>query len=83
MCDFHREKAWGEWLSKAEHGVSDMKGAVLEALRRIATSADALALGKNIQSLKESTAWKKSIHLQEYFNTYWGRHLTVSKYRAF
>ena len=81
VCDFHREKAWSEWLSKAEHGVSDMKGAVLEDLRRIATSADALTLGKNIQTLKESAAWKKSIHLQEYFNSYWGRHLTVSKCR--
>ncbi len=83
VCDFHREKAWSEWLSKADHGVSDMKSAVLEDLRRIATSADALTLGKNIQSLKESAAWQKSIHLQQYFNTYWGRHLTVSIYRPF
>ncbi|CAH3173680.1 unnamed protein product [Porites evermanni] len=36
LCDFHREQAWEQWVSKAPNGVSDCKEEVLTHIRRVA-----------------------------------------------
>ena len=77
MCDFHREKAWGEWLSKASNGVSEYKGEVLKYLRNVANSANRAQLGENIEVLQNSKPWKESVQLQKYFSDFWELHLEV------
>ena len=77
ICDFHREKAWSEWLSKSEHGVSESKAQVLDLLRAIANSPSLAALEKNVATLKLSEPWKKSLQLRSYFD-FWGKHMKVS-----
>ena len=77
LCDFHREKAWHEWLSKADHGLSNRKDEILVYLRNIATSANKHMLDRNIQVFKESEIWKQSRRLQQYFTEYWQPHIQV------
>lgn len=77
MCDFHREKAWGEWLSKSSNGVSMYKDEVLRHLRNIAQSENQATLDENIQALKKSRPWKESVQLQNYFLDFWGLYLEV------
>lgn len=77
LCDFHREKAWNEWLSKIDHGVSNRKDEVLGFLRTIATSASKLDLEKNTLAFKNSEIWKQSPSLQEYYTVYWETHIEV------
>ncbi|XP_046840157.1 uncharacterized protein LOC124434315 [Xenia sp. Carnegie-2017] len=75
VCDFHREKAWGEWLSKSSNGVSMYKDEVLRHLRNIAQSENQATLDENIQALKKSRPWKESVQLQNYFLDFWGLYL--------
>ena len=58
LCDFHREKAWNEWLSKIDHGMSTRKDEVLGYLRSIASSASKVDLEKNTLAFKSSEVWK-------------------------
>ena len=83
MCDFHREKAWSEWLSKGSNSVSEYKDEVLRHLQNIAKSANQASLDENINALKESKPWKESVQLQKYFSNFWGLYLEVrfSQYR--
>ena len=71
LCDFHREKAWNEWLSKVDHGVASHKQEVLGYLRNIANSSSKHVLEKNILTLKNSGIWTQSPRLQEYYNEHW------------
>ena len=50
-CDFHREKAWNECVSKGTNGVSENRAEVLLYLRNIAKSANEDAL-KSIYNTK-------------------------------
>ena len=77
VCDFHREKAWNEWVSKSTNGVTGYREEVLQNLRKIAKSANKMELDENIKLLKESKAWKSSVQLQKYFPEFWGLHLQV------
>ena len=77
VCDFYREKAWNEWVSKGTNGVSENRAEVLLYLRNIAKSANEDALKENIRTLKESHVWRQSIQLQKYFTEFWGLHLQV------
>lgn len=36
VCDFHRKKAWNEWVSKTSNGVSESRDEVLQYLSNIA-----------------------------------------------
>ena len=77
LCDFHWEKAWNEWLAKTEHGFSGCKEEVLSYLRSIASSSSKLVLDTNIKIFKESTIWKQSPRLQQYFTENWLPHIQV------
>ena len=77
ICDFHREKAWNEWVSKSSNGVSERKDIVLQYLRNIAKSSNQNDLQQNIIMLKESQVWKESVPLQKYYTEFWGLHLKV------
>jgi hedgehog interacting protein len=77
VCDFHREKAWNEWVSKGTNGVAECRDEVLEYLRNIAKSANKIALEENIKLLKASNVWRQSVQLQKYFTEFWGLHLQV------
>jgi hedgehog interacting protein len=77
VCDFHREKAWNEWVSKTTNEVSENRAEVLQYLRNIAKSANQRELQHNITVLKKSQPWKESVPLQKYFTEFWGLHLQV------
>ena len=77
VCDFHREKAWNEWVSKTTNGVTESREVVLQYLRNIAKSANQIELEQNILMLKESQVWKQSVKLQKYFTEFWGLYLQV------
>ena len=77
LCDFHREKAWNEWLSKIDHGMSTRKDEVLGYLRSIASSASKLDLEKNTLAFKSSEVWKNYPTLQKYYTEHWETHKEV------
>lgn len=77
VCDFHREKAWNEWINKRSNGTYLYKHELLQLLRNIANSTSQIALQKNIDALKNSHLWKESLQLQKYFDEFWGLHLQV------
>lgn len=77
FCDFHREKAWNEWINKRSNGTYLYKHELLQLLRNIANSTSQIALQKNIDALKNSHLWKESLQLQKYFDEFWGLHLQV------
>jgi hypothetical protein len=68
VCDFQREKAWGEWLSKSSNGVKEYKDEILGYLRVIAKSMSQTNLEENINVLCNSRPWDKSPQLQKYFS---------------
>lgn len=54
LCDFHREKAWLEWISKSDNGVSGNKDEVLCLLRSIANSRTLKEFEKAVAAMKKS-----------------------------
>ena len=71
LCDFHREKAWGEWINKSDHGVSEHRGDILRYLRAIARSTKVKEFEDAVKIMKESTLWKSSLKLQKWQEGKW------------
>ncbi|CAB4042507.1 hedgehog interacting [Paramuricea clavata] len=71
LCHFHREKAWREWISKSDHGVSDHKDEILRYLRSIAHSTTTNKIEDAVKTMKESTLWKSSLKLQKWQEGKW------------
>ncbi|XP_066303195.1 uncharacterized protein [Branchiostoma lanceolatum] len=57
LCDFHREKAWVEWVRKKDHGVSDVQETVLELLRDVASAATPEEYKQSLSRLHDSSRW--------------------------
>ena len=53
LCDFHREKAWNEWMNKGDNCVADGKDVVLPLLRAIANATSFEECAQADESLKE------------------------------
>lgn len=78
LCDFHREKAWGEWVRKQDHQVSQKEDA-LAKMRAIAR-ADTLEMYEEaVQALKDSQNWRENRAFQNWFRDTW---LSESKVSA-
>ena len=71
LCDFHREKAWGEWINKSDHGVSEHRDEILRYLRAIARSTTVAEFEDAVKIMKESTLWKSSMKLQKWQEGKW------------
>ena len=71
LCDFHREKAWSEWISKSDHGVSQDRDEILRYLRSIAHSTTIQQFEDAVKIMKESTIWKSSLKLQRWQEGKW------------
>ncbi|XP_066935327.1 uncharacterized protein [Clytia hemisphaerica] len=59
LCDFHREQAWGRWLSATKNGMRQHKKRALEFLRAIARSESNVEFELNFQLVKEDLIWKE------------------------
>ncbi|CAH2329516.1 hedgehog interacting, partial [Pelobates cultripes] len=69
--DFHREKAWTEWVTKKDHGVYESRQHVLSMLRKIALAASFEDHQKALGALTESHIWHKSDTLRQWFSNKW------------
>ncbi|XP_035685999.1 uncharacterized protein LOC118422494 [Branchiostoma floridae] len=71
LCDFHREKAWVEWVRKRDHGVFDDQRTVLCLLRNIAAATTHDEYNMRVDQLKASNIWQQSAQLRTWFSTKW------------
>ena len=71
LCDFQREKVWGEWISKTDNGCLGIKEDVLFALRAIANTPSEEECSLAIASLQKRYVWKSSPKLQRWFENVW------------
>ncbi|CAH3173684.1 unnamed protein product [Porites evermanni] len=55
LCDFHREQAWEQWVSKAPNGVSDCKEEVLTHIRRVAHASSSPKYEDAVKALMASS----------------------------
>ncbi|KAM4032539.1 uncharacterized protein ACNLHF_019753 isoform 2-T2 [Anomaloglossus baeobatrachus] len=70
LCDFHREKAWTEWVNKKEHGIHEKKK-VLALLRGIALACSREEHNAALVNLTSSNVWKKNEMLKTWFSHKW------------
>ena len=71
VCDFHREKAWWEWLSNNNHGISHHIDEVLEKMRCAANAVNEDAYTIALHNLRAIMVWKESAKLQAWFTSTW------------
>ncbi|XP_078695173.1 uncharacterized protein LOC144924097 [Branchiostoma floridae x Branchiostoma belcheri] len=71
LCDFHREKAWVEWVRKGANGVSHDQETVLGLLRGVAGAATQEELDRSLIELQESSFWKENERLRNYMSNIW------------
>ncbi|OCT81572.1 hypothetical protein XELAEV_18028395mg [Xenopus laevis] len=55
LCDFHREKAWSEWLNKKAHGVQNVK-VILQMIRDVAKATTMESHTKALAALTKKKA---------------------------
>lgn len=78
LCDFHREKAWTQWVNATEHSVRENREEVLGRLRFIAKSNTIAEYEERVDMLKSSTLWRSKPKLANWFNKQWLPHHEVS-----
>lgn len=85
ICDFHREKAWNEWMNKVDNCVVDEKDVVLPHLRAIANAASLEECAQAEESQKRSHDWRRTSNFNVVFkiNGYLTRRLDVYDYLYF
>ena len=73
LCNFHREQAWGRWLSTVANEMRMHKAMVLVFLRRIAESQTEINFENNIKDFMESEIWQHehSKKLRDWFSKTW------------
>ena len=71
LCDFHREQAWTRWVSATKNKVKEYKIEVLARLRRLAKAESEVQYHKMLHELRESSIWKDSPALQQWFSNQW------------
>lgn len=69
FSDFHREKAWDEWIQK-EHRVADKEDA-LAKLKAIATSLTTQQFEEAVKALMASHTWEQNPVFQSWFSDMW------------
>ena len=82
LCDFHREKAWGEWASKTDNGVTQIRDTVLSLLRAVANAPSIAECDDAIAKLRKSFIWQSNARLQKWFENTWLPEKKVSLDRA-
>ncbi|OCT81634.1 hypothetical protein XELAEV_18028457mg [Xenopus laevis] len=70
LCDFHREKAWSEWLNKKVHGVQNVKK-ILQMIRNVAKATTMESHNEALLTLKKSQDWKKNETFRKWFSMKW------------
>ncbi|XP_047129189.1 uncharacterized protein LOC100213006 isoform X2 [Hydra vulgaris] len=83
ISDSSREKAWKDWLSDDQNGVSEHQDEMLMHLKAIAQSFSEDTLNAAARELEESEVWKTSDKLRNWFQFNWLAHAKrwVSGYR--
>ncbi|XP_073524300.1 uncharacterized protein [Phyllobates terribilis] len=71
LCDFHREKAWTEWVNQKVHGVHENKKEVLALLRGIALASSREEHDTALATLTSSNVWKRNKMLRMWFSHKW------------
>ncbi|XP_040280115.1 uncharacterized protein LOC120995157 isoform X2 [Bufo bufo] len=71
LCDFHREKAWTEWLNKKDHGVRAHKKEILALLRNVALTTKMEDHELALKVLTSSNIWKQSKTLRAWLSHKW------------
>lgn len=75
LCDFHREKAWVEWVRRKENGCGED---TLALLREIANSSTEEDFQLHLAQLRESAAWEENGKLRHWFTRTWLPEVQVS-----
>nr|XP_020447011.1 COP9 signalosome complex subunit 9 isoform X1 [Monopterus albus]XP_020447012.1 COP9 signalosome complex subunit 9 isoform X1 [Monopterus albus] len=70
LCDFHREKAWLEWMKNVDHGVLNQDEA-LASLKRIAAVGTLQEYKQAFKQLQESEEWTRNPLFQTWLQTTW------------
>ncbi|XP_065067607.1 uncharacterized protein LOC135693148 [Rhopilema esculentum] len=71
LCDFHPEQAWTRWVSATKNKVNEYKIEVLARLGRLAKAESEVQYHKMLHELRESSIWKDSPALQQWFSNQW------------
>ena len=75
ICDFHREQAWGRWLSRKTNGMAHLKEKALAAMRKIARARTETEFLKEVESLKQDEdLWSNSMYKKYMENTWLKEH---------
>ncbi|KAI8516096.1 hypothetical protein Bbelb_069090 [Branchiostoma belcheri] len=80
LCDFHREKAWVEWVRKRENGVSHAQETLLKLLRDVAAAATTEDYDEAISRLHESQLWGENERLRSWLNNKWLRATCIKRW---
>jgi hypothetical protein len=71
ICDFHREKAWMEWTSKIDNGVTGTGEECLGMLRKIAHAQTMDDYKEALSDFQSSQLFKKNQKLSRWFTSTW------------
>lgn len=71
ICDFHREKAWMEWTSKVDNGVTGTREECLRMLRKIAHAQTIYSYKEALEDFQSSQLFKKNEKLSRWFSNTW------------
>ncbi|XP_028988455.1 uncharacterized protein si:dkey-31c13.1 [Betta splendens] len=70
VCYFHLEKAWGEWMREADHGVQNQDQA-LDSLRKVSAADSVHMYEQSLKELQDSEEWARNPLFQKWFQTTW------------
>ncbi|XP_075070539.1 uncharacterized protein LOC142159545 [Mixophyes fleayi] len=71
LCDFHREKAWMEWVTKKQHGVHSCRSVILNMLRSVALATNIEEHNVALNILTNCQIWKNCDALRQWFSNKW------------
>lgn len=71
LCDFHREKAWIEWIRKQSNGVSHVQDTLLTLLRDVASAATTEEYEEAVSRLHKSQVWEENERLRSWLSNKW------------
>ncbi|ROT61087.1 hedgehog interacting protein-like protein [Penaeus vannamei] len=71
LSDFHREKAWSEWLCSEGNEVSHIGVAIKNMLNRIAQASTVSLYHEALNTFQSSAIWRDSQEIKDWFSNTW------------
>lgn len=82
LSDFHREKAWSEWLCSEGNEVSHIGVAIKNMLNRIAQASTVSLYHEALNTFQSSAIWRDSQEIKDWFSNTWLPNVQVSVWLA-